>query len=59
MILTPSTTSNDDDAIPTPTITAISKTSDTIELIEQVDEKKVVAKGKWHEKFARSREGKK
>jgi sister chromatid cohesion protein DCC1 len=63
MILVPSltqpTTSVPEPFIPIPNLTAISKIEDTIELIEQVEVQAPVKKGKWHEKFARTRgEGK-
>lgn len=61
MILQPSSTfpTPSDDAsthIPSPSVTAISKIEDTIELILQEGEAKAPAKvNKWHEKFAKSR----
>ncbi|TVY27294.1 hypothetical protein LHYA1_G003372 [Lachnellula hyalina] len=61
MILQPSSTfpTEADDAasfIPVPSITAIAKIEDTIELIVQEAEAKAPPKvNKWHEKFAKSR----
>ena len=65
MILKPSSTGptqSDDFAafIPVPSITAIAKIEDTIELIRQEAESKAPAKvNKWHEKFAKTRAAKK
>jgi len=61
MILQPSSTrpTEADDAttfIPQPSLTAVAKIEDTIELVVQESEAKATAKvNKWHEKFAKSR----
>lgn len=67
MILRPSSTGpteSDDPStfIPNPSICSIAKVEDTIELIEQVPEgpaKALPKVNKWHEKFAKTRPGKK
>jgi len=67
MILQPSTTgpTESDDLstfIPRPSVCAVSKVEDTIELIEQEPEGAAKAPpkvNKWHEKFAKSRMEKK
>jgi hypothetical protein len=65
LVLKPSSTgpTEADDAstfIPAPSITAIAKIEDTIELILQEGEGKAPPKvNKWHEKFAKSRMEKK
>ena len=65
LILKPSSTgpTEADDAdqfIPVPSITAIAKIEDTIELILQEGDTKALPKvNKWHEKFAKSRTEKK
>lgn len=64
MVLEPSSTkpTDADDAetfISQPSVTAIAKIEDTIELILQEGEAKAPRKAnKWHEKFAKSRAGK-
>jgi sister chromatid cohesion protein DCC1 len=64
LILKPSFTgpTEADDAetfIPAPSVTAIAKIEDTIELILQEGDGKAPPKvNKWHEKFAKSRIGK-
>ncbi|KAH7355351.1 hypothetical protein BKA65DRAFT_498230 [Rhexocercosporidium sp. MPI-PUGE-AT-0058] len=61
LILQPSSTgpTQADDAetfVPQPSVTAVSKIEDTIELILQEEgKKKEVKVNKWHEKFAKSR----
>ncbi|KAH6662977.1 hypothetical protein B0J14DRAFT_281258 [Halenospora varia] len=65
MILQPSTTqpAEGDDPetfIPAPSVSAISKIEDTIELILQEEQAKAPPKvNKWHEKFAKGRPAKK
>lgn len=64
LILKPSSTgpTEADDAdtfIPAPSVTAIAKIEDTIELILlDTDQKAPPKVNKWHEKFAKSRVGK-
>ena len=64
LILKPSVTGpteadNAETFIPVPSVTAIAKIEDTIELILQEGDGKAPPKvNKWHEKFAKSRIGK-
>ncbi|KAK2627718.1 hypothetical protein QTJ16_002364 [Diplocarpon rosae] len=48
-----------DTFVPQPSVTAVAKIEDTIELIRQEEGKKEVRLNKWHEKFAKSRGEKK
>ncbi|PBP23518.1 sister chromatid cohesion protein Dcc1 [Diplocarpon rosae] len=48
-----------DTFVPRPSVTAVAKIEDTIELILQEEIKKEVRLNKWHEKFAKSRGEKK
>ncbi len=55
----PTEADNSETFIPVPSVTAIAKMEDTIELILQEGAGKVPPKvNKWHEKFAKSRAGK-
>lgn len=56
----PTTADDVDTFIPQPSVTAVAKIEDTIELILQEEgKKKDVKVNKWHEKFANSRVEKK